>query len=88
MVEIEIDEELCKGCGLCIMFCPQKVLEPSEELNRKGVFPPRVVDIDKCVKCHLCEFICPDFSISVLEEDKNGDRPGRDKESVRAQNAV
>lgn len=88
MVEIEIDEELCKGCGLCIMFCPQKVFEPSEELNKKGVFPPRVVEGDKCVKCRLCELICPDFSIAVLEEDKNGDRAGRDQKSVRAQSTV
>jgi 2-oxoglutarate ferredoxin oxidoreductase subunit delta len=86
MVEIEIDEELCKGCGLCVMFCPQKVFEPSETLNKKGVFPPRPVRIENCVKCRLCELICPDFAIAVLEEDKNG--TGRNKESVRAQSAV
>ena len=25
MGKIVIDEEYCKGCGLCISFCPQKV---------------------------------------------------------------
>jgi 2-oxoglutarate ferredoxin oxidoreductase subunit delta len=87
MVKIEIDEDLCKGCGLCILFCPQKVLEPSDTLNKKGVFPPRVVKEDKCVKCCLCELICPDFAISISEEeDTHG--VGRNQEGVRAQSTV
>lgn len=86
MVEIKIDEDLCKGCGLCIMFCPQKVFERSEELNRKQVFPPKVVRGDKCTKCRLCELICPDFAIAVINEDANG--AGRNQERVRAQSTV
>ncbi|MBU7030242.1 MAG: 4Fe-4S binding protein [Theionarchaea archaeon] len=87
MVEIEVDEDLCKGCGLCIMFCPQKVLESSDTLNKKGVFPPKVVREDQCVECRLCELICPDFSISVTkEEDTHG--TGRNQESIRAQSTV
>lgn len=87
MVEIDIDEEMCKGCGLCIMFCPQKVFEPSEELNKKGVFPPRVVRGDMCVKCRLCELVCPDFAISLAkEEDTHG--IGGNKENIRAQSTV
>lgn len=87
MVEIEVDEELCKGCNLCIMFCPQDVFERAETLNKKGVFPPRVVRGDNCVKCRLCELICPDFAIAVLqEEDVNG--AGRNQERIRAQSTV
>lgn len=87
MVKIEIDEDLCKGCGLCIMFCPQKVFEPSDALNKKGVFPPVPVKEDLCVECHLCELICPDFSVSISkEEDVN--EPGRSQESVRAHSTV
>ncbi len=89
MVKIEIDEDLCKGCGLCIMFCPQKVFERSEELNKKGVFPPTVVRADQCVECRLCELICPDFAIAVIDDkgdDANG--AGREKKRVRAQSTV
>jgi 2-oxoglutarate ferredoxin oxidoreductase subunit delta len=38
---------LCKGCGYCIEFCPNKVFEKSEEMNEKGVTLPRVRDPDK-----------------------------------------
>lgn len=91
MTDIRVDEELCKGCGLCIMFCPQKVYEPSEELNKKGVFPPKVVREDQCVECRLCELICPDFALSItkkeeLEEDTH--ESGRNQERIRAQSTV
>ena len=87
MVTIGIDEDLCKGCGLCIMFCPQKVFEPSDTLNKKGVFPPRPVREDQCVECHLCELICPDFAVSIVkEEDVN--ESGRNQERVRAHSTV
>ncbi len=36
---IEIDRERCKGCGLCILVCPKKRIEISEELNTKGYYP-------------------------------------------------
>ena len=90
MVEIEVDEELCKGCNLCIKFCPQNVFEPAEELNKKGVFPPRVVRKERCVKCRLCELICPDFALAVIDEEEEEDKhgSGRNKESIRAQSTV
>ncbi|MBU7043129.1 MAG: ferredoxin family protein [Theionarchaea archaeon] len=89
MVKIEIDEDMCKGCGLCTLFCPQNVFERSDTLNKKGVFPPVVVREDRCVKCRLCELICPDFAIAVIEE-KEDDIGGarRNKKSIRSENAV
>jgi 2-oxoglutarate ferredoxin oxidoreductase subunit delta len=65
---IEIDEELCKGCGICIEFCPMKVLETSDKINKKGYYPPRAVKEDECVGCRLCELLCPEFSIMVVNE--------------------
>ena len=42
----------------------------SEEFNRKGYHPPKVVKSGECVNCNLCEMICPDFAIfSVAEAD-------------------
>ncbi len=66
---IEVDEVYCKGCNLCIEFCPRDALEPADELNEKGIYPPVEVE-DKCVNCHLCETICPDFAITVKEDEE------------------
>jgi 2-oxoglutarate ferredoxin oxidoreductase subunit delta len=66
--EITIKPDLCKGCGFCIEFCPRKVLEESDQLNKRGVYPPRVADIDKCTICGFCTAICPDFAIFVKEK--------------------
>ena len=61
----------CKGCGFCIKYCPRKVLEFSEEFNRKGYHPPLVVKPDDCVNCGLCEVMCPEFAIWVTPDENN-----------------
>ena len=33
--ENHIDDEKCKGCGLCVTICPKNVLEISEQVNTK-----------------------------------------------------
>ncbi len=65
--EIHIIKNQCKGCGYCISFCPKKVLEESEEINARGVHPPKVVDESQCILCSFCSAICPDFAIFVVE---------------------
>jgi 2-oxoglutarate ferredoxin oxidoreductase subunit delta len=67
--EIHIIEDRCKGCGFCIEFCPKQVLETSEELNIKGVHPPKVTDESKCVLCGFCTAVCPDFAIFTIEKN-------------------
>jgi 2-oxoglutarate ferredoxin oxidoreductase subunit delta len=66
--DIHIIKDECKGCGFCIQFCPKKVLEESQEINAKGVHPPRIVDESKCVICSFCTSVCPDFAIFVVEK--------------------
>jgi 2-oxoglutarate ferredoxin oxidoreductase subunit delta len=65
--EIHIIKDQCKGCGYCISFCPKKVLEESEEINARGVHPPKVVDESQCILCSFCSAVCPDFAIFVVE---------------------
>jgi len=60
---VYINEELCKGCGFCIEFCPAGVLEFSDQFNSKGYHPPRVVKPDACTGCDLCGSYCPDFAV-------------------------
>ena len=66
--EIHIIKDQCKGCGFCIQFCPKKVLEESEEINARGVHPPKIVDEDNCIICGFCTAVCPDFAIFVIEK--------------------
>ncbi len=66
---IEVNKEYCKGCGLCIRFCPVDALERAEELNERGIYEPIEIE-DKCTGCRLCEMICPDFAIIVEEEEE------------------
>lgn len=66
-VTIEIDRELCTGCGICIKFCPKDVLDESEDLNEYNNFYPEVVDKDECIICRRCELFCPDFAIQIEE---------------------
>lgn len=65
-IHLLIDQ--CKGCGFCIQYCPKKVLEESQEINARGVHPPKIVDESKCVLCCFCTAVCPDFAIFVVEK--------------------
>ena len=60
---VYINEERCKGCGLCIAFCPSHVLERSERFNTKGYHPPEDVHPENCTGCDMCGYFCPDFAI-------------------------
>ncbi len=59
-----INSEWCKGCGICVQFCPQKVLELDEQ--EKAV-AKRLGD---CIVCSMCELRCPDLAISVEGEEE------------------
>ncbi len=71
--EIHIIPDLCKGCGFCIEFCPRQILEKSDQLNKKGAYPPKVVDEDKCALCGFCTAICPEFAIFAVEKKDTKD---------------
>lgn len=65
--EITIIEDRCKGCGFCVEYCPNDVLELSEKFNSKGYHPPHVKNREKCVDCGFCRMICPEFAIFTEE---------------------
>jgi 2-oxoglutarate ferredoxin oxidoreductase subunit delta len=54
----------CKGCGICVAFCPKNVLELGED---EKVTAPREAD---CIYCGMCELRCPDFAIQSHTEKK------------------
>jgi 2-oxoglutarate ferredoxin oxidoreductase subunit delta len=71
--EIHLIKDECKGCGYCIEYCPRKVLEESDEINARGVHPPKVVEESKCINCGFCTAVCPDFAIFVVEKPNEKD---------------
>lgn len=49
----------CKGCRICVEFCPTGVLAFNGEDH------PIVVRPEKCTACHWCDTHCPDLAIVV-----------------------
>jgi len=62
---VEINEKYCKGCGICIAFCPKGVFEWSGRINERGYKVPEPRYLEKCVGCKICTLYCPDFAITV-----------------------
>lgn len=74
-----IEKAWCKGCGICVAFCPKGCLT-IDLISQKCVHDP-----DKCVYCGLCEHYCPDLAITVINDRtaKGGNDP-QVKEAVNA----
>ena len=61
--KVSVNTEWCKGCGICITFCPKNILVLND------FDKVEVVDIDNCIGCRQCEYHCPDFAILVKENN-------------------
>jgi len=56
---VAIEEELCVGCGQCVLFCTEEALS--------ALWGKSELDREKCTDCLLCIYSCPNDAIS--EED-------------------
>lgn len=56
---LRIDENECKGCGLCIEACPPKVICMREQLNHYG-YRTAVYSGTGCTGCGICFIACPE----------------------------
>ena len=56
-LEIKINVKWCKGCGICVAFCPKKCLSLNENEKIQLHAP------EDCIKCGMCELRCPDLAI-------------------------
>ena len=50
--ELQIDPELCKGCGKCKRQCPMEAIDGQIRM-------PHTIDTTKCIKCGACWGACP-----------------------------
>jgi 2-oxoglutarate ferredoxin oxidoreductase subunit delta len=66
-IELLVDRSRCKSCGLCVKFCPQKVLVISDELNFLGYNSVAPQDISKCTGCGVCYTVCPDMVFEIIK---------------------
>ncbi len=62
---IEINRELCKGCEICIHFCPKKLIKLSDTLNAAGYLPSEFSGGAECTGCASCAVVCPEVAIEV-----------------------
>ncbi|WMJ22782.1 4Fe-4S binding protein [Paludicola sp. MB14-C6] len=66
MGKLTIDYEKCKGCSMCVVACPKKILEINKnKLNLKGYNPVDIIDREKCISCAMCATMCPDCVITI-----------------------
>ncbi len=56
---VEVNQEECKGCGLCVDVCTPKALQLSTGLNRYGYHPAEYAG-HGCNGCGLCFYACPE----------------------------
>jgi len=54
-----IKREWCKGCGICVEFCPENALTMDDMEKATLSYP------DQCTGCGMCELRCPDLAIEL-----------------------
>ncbi len=63
---IDIDRELCNGCGLCVTVCPTDTISLTEG--------KAAVSGEESISCGHCEAICPQEAIRVTAVDEEMSR--------------
>jgi len=58
-VDWRLESAWCKGCEICVKFCPERCLTLAGGRIAKLARPLA------CTGCRLCEYLCPDLAITV-----------------------
>lgn len=66
---VELSEDLCIACGLCVSACPRKILIINDtKVNINGSHFAAVTDTTKCIGCGSCTMICPNNVIKIIKK--------------------
>lgn len=68
MVKVSFVEAYCKGCGICVHFCPKKIILLAEHRNNQGYNPATIHEMEQCSGCAICARVCPDVVITIEKE--------------------
>lgn len=65
MPRIEIRKQRCKGCALCVTYCPRECIAIGPSINDQGYYFALFEKPDECTGCSICGETCPDVAIEV-----------------------
>lgn len=60
-----IDNDLCTGCGVCMLECPKKCI--TMKMNDEGFLYP--FKSDQCINCGICTNTCPRINPKNVESN-------------------
>jgi len=64
IADIEVDEDLCSGCSICVPLCP------FDAIDMKKVGDKFTIEIDdlRCKRCGVCVTACPSSAIKINDK--------------------
>lgn len=63
-----LEKSLCTGCYACFNICPKRCI--SMEEDKEGFVYP-VIDENICIKCNMCERVCPSLNKNEITGKKD-----------------
>ena len=67
---LSIKTEHCKGCGLCVKYCPKGILQLGKSINALGYNNVTQTD-DNCSGCGNCFYVCPEPDVLSVRRSES-----------------
>ena len=64
--EVEVNENLCRGCGYCTKFCDKGcIVIQRDKFTPQGYMLPTFINPLECNACGFCAMMCPEYALTV-----------------------